>query len=489
MKVPIFISYGHYDNSLPPNWVNEFGGMLKKRLQSYVDEEHFDVWYDRRLLGNEDIWPRIEAQLDEAQIFVPILSARYVTSESCLKEFRHYYDRWTARDGFRLAGQRTRLFKVVKIPVKKGEVKAPDLSDSLKTALIDSTTGYEFYRITEKGAPIELMFTEDPKAYLERLSDLAFAVRELIDLLQGEVRPSSGAIYLAEAPSDITPRRDMVRRELEERGFEVLPKQPLDWSSREYATRIAEDLSRSSLAVHLVGLRPGVKPDDAESDCGATLIQLSAALAEPNLRDRVIAWVSPLDSADLSQIVAPHRNLVTELLNGDYARRGVEVVESREALWDVMQERLRPAPGPQAQGAERQRIFLICHESDVENVGAIGAYLDQEGFDVLTPAFDADPETRLHVYRDFFAISDAVLLYYGDASDAWFKQHYADLIRSCGEPGGKRKVRVALVGGGETPRKILAHGREPEILKRFGPFDKQVLAQFVNDVRKLRASE
>lgn len=488
MKVPIFISYGHHDNKLPPDWVNEFGCMLKQRLQSYVDENRFDVWYDRKMKGNEDIWPRIEAQLDEAEIFVPILSARYVTSESCLKEFRRYYDRWTARGSFRLPGQRTRLFKVVKVPVTKRDITASGLPDSVKAALLDSTNGFEFFRTTELGSPVELMFADDKKIYLERLADLAFAVRELIELLQGETRPSAGTVYLAEAPSDATPRRDIVRRELQDRGYEVLPAQPIEWSSNDYAARIAADLARSSLSVHFVGIKPGVKPDDGACDCGSTQIQLTAALAAPSLRDRVIVWAPEFDAADVSRIDSPHRDLVTALLDGAYAREGVELVHSREAFWDVMQERLCKTPEPPEPPAARPRVFLICHESDVATVGIIDAYLDNEGFEVLTPAFDADPETRLRIYRDFFAMSDAVLLYYGEASDAWFKQHYADLIRSSGEPGGRRKVQAAYVGGRETPGKVLARGREPRVLKEFGPFDRRVLAQFVDDVRKLRAS-
>jgi hypothetical protein len=75
--------------------------------------------------------------------------------------------------------------------------------------------------------------------------------------------PPSKLVYLAETTSDLADERELVRDELQQRGYSVLPehKLPLEGVKQTQAA-IRSDLGRCALCIHLVGARYGSTPED-----------------------------------------------------------------------------------------------------------------------------------------------------------------------------------------------------------------------------------
>jgi hypothetical protein len=74
----LFISYSHRDE----NEKLEF----RTHLSPLEQNSSIQVWCDRAIKGGEDLNKRIFEELDNADVICLLLSANYISSESCRAE-------------------------------------------------------------------------------------------------------------------------------------------------------------------------------------------------------------------------------------------------------------------------------------------------------------------------------------------------------------------------------------------------------------------
>src|SRR5262249_50658034 len=225
----LFVSYGHLDNDADSDdqqWVDRFHRDLQKRVNQYLGERA-DIWRDCRLQGNDAFPKELDERLGNVAAMVSILSPRYLSSDLCQHDLQRLIE--TTRGHAGSTGARSRLFKVIKMPV---DLRAqPEVMQDL--------LGYEFYRTDDRGRPRELP-DRDPnpgaeEAYRARLDDVAYDAHSLLKELRGGAAPLAApatptkTVYLAETTADLVESRDQVRRELIARGYRVLPERQLSW--------------------------------------------------------------------------------------------------------------------------------------------------------------------------------------------------------------------------------------------------------------------
>ncbi|HEX8292712.1 MAG TPA: TIR domain-containing protein, partial [Pyrinomonadaceae bacterium] len=177
----VFISYAHIDNQPLDEGLKGWVETLHERLQirlSQLTGEPVKIWRDRKLQGNDVFADTLVTRLSKAALLVTIVSPRYVRSEWCLKELEEFCRCATGRGGLTV-GDKARLFKVVKIHIPL-ESHPPQLRGVL---------GYEFYEYdAERGRAKEF----DPEVvpqrdirYWEKLDDLAYDIKQLIETMRG----------------------------------------------------------------------------------------------------------------------------------------------------------------------------------------------------------------------------------------------------------------------------------------------------------------
>src|SRR5205814_10590486 len=81
-------------------------------------------------------------------------------------------------------------------------------------------------------------------------------------------------VYLATTTSDVADERDRIKRELLERGHGVLPDAPLPMPSRDVETVVRDCLAKCTIAIHLLGQRYGVTPEDSSESIPALQVRL-----------------------------------------------------------------------------------------------------------------------------------------------------------------------------------------------------------------------
>ena len=276
----IFISYAHVDNESltegQKGWISQFHRTLEIRLRQLLGENP-NIWRDQKLSGTDIFDEKIINAFDQTRLMVSIVSPRYINSEWCNRELKEFHDRAEGGDGVRV-GEKSRIIKVVKTPVENDGGGAHQIFNSL--------LGFEFFDMDPDTGRVrefnEEFGHEAKRNYLERVYDLAHEISGILKEMGGSnksadptTNKTGRVVYLADVTSDLKAERDRIRRELLERGHTVLPDRPLPLEADEATELITDYLSRSHLAIHLIGSRYGIVPEGGD----VSLIELQSSLA------------------------------------------------------------------------------------------------------------------------------------------------------------------------------------------------------------------
>ncbi|WP_190805354.1 DUF4062 domain-containing protein [Leptolyngbya sp. FACHB-261] len=475
----IFISYAHIDNQPltqgQEGWISDFHTALEIRL-GQLRGERPRIWRDLKLQGNDDFGLTIVEQFPKVALLVSVLSPRYVRSEWCVRELKEFCRAAEQTGGVRVANK-VRIFKVIKTPIPQ-EQHPEELQPLL---------GYEFYQVDQTGRRREFNRIFGPEAernYWAKLDDLSQDIHQLLDTLSIDpngplpqvAAPTGTTIYLAETTSDLSPERDKIRRELQQRGHVVLPDQPLPYSP-EFEQSVREYLARCTLSIHLVGGRYGIVPEGAERS--VVVLQHQLAL-ERDRRDPAftrLVWMPPD-----AQVQEPRQAEFLQALQDDS-----EVLQtSLEELKTLIQDRLSLgaiAKEPMLSEAGPARVYLICDQRDLEAIEPLESYLWDQGFEVLPSLFEGDEAEVRQYHQDSLRDCDAALIYYGAGSELWLRTKLRELQKAAGYGRSSALLAKAVyVAGSETPQKQRFRTNEALVIKSFEAFSATALKPFEEQV-------
>ena len=518
----IFISYGHLDDLNPfgdqKGWVD----LLHQRLLVLVGQAlgyEPEIWRDGHdLQGNDELRGAISEGVTRSRLFVPVITPRYVQSEWCNREVAAFHAGEPILSDA-VPGFRSRVFKVVKTPL-------PDHLKKLEPVQIQNLIGYQFYA-EDVGTGLLTEFSPDPtdKAYwrmLNRLvSDITKALIQLKHAKEKQTGPldppqastsspvvssvtdagpalrPNGAdktatakfVYLAETTSDLADERELVRDELRQRGYGVVPEQklPLEEVKRTEES-IRSALARCSLSVHMVGTRYGSTPEDDARSVVRIQEQLSgehSAAVPAFLR---LLWM-PLGLATASLTITDQRqsSFVTQLQNRITA--GAELLQtSVEDLKTRIVEKLNPVATPTPRDSDRSKlkqVYLICENRDRPMVRPIKEYLFKQNLEVITWLDQGSTDSLMEYHRKNLRECDAALVYFGNGDEPWVRKNLEDLEKAYGY--GREDdwlANAVYVGAPPSDQKedFLTH-LVPYVIRNFSSFDPNDLREFVTAVQ------
>ena len=409
----IFISFAHIDNL--DGWVEEFQNQLRNRLLQIGAE--VSIWRDGKLRGTDVFSDEIFNQLQQSALLISIVSPSGIKSRWCEDE-RQAFERFAGLNGGLRFGNHLRAIKVVKTPLPADQHR--DLFGVL---------GFEFYEREEQSDRFE-EFDPTSAEFRKKRNEMAQDIKAVLDALSGHLTEAlkKDTVYVATTTPDLTRSREAIVRQLEDWGYEVRPQdsEPPRLSGSFQAVTKAE-LAASIFSVHLVSDQPKPIEDGQDS------IRAQYDLAQSLPKDRIV-WMGPGRQ--------PCSEFDDALKLG--LQKGVEVLKDRpiEDLKDVIEERLnrrrqQPAAPRQSEAAEngeksehKVELYLICdrpdHPSWEESTSGqqalkVKEYLDDRGVVVIPSPFSEMEWSELE--EEFVAqlqFSDAVLLYWGAASENWF---------------------------------------------------------------------
>ena len=494
----IFISYGHLDDQDPAGEVKGWVDLLVERLPRLISNNlgyQPKIWRDERSLsGNALLTAAIEEGLAHSMLFVPIVSPRYVQSDWCLRELKTFC---ATPSPPAAQAHRSRIFKVIKSPLLFNlATKEP--------AQLRELLGYQFYEM-EGDMPVdfghEVQPSKDPR-YWKTLTRLAWDISNMLATLKDDVSfkaaptttngsgkaDSTKFVYLAESTSDLSQQRELVRDELSQRGYGVLPQQKLpleEGKQTEAAIRAA--LERSTLSVHLIGTRYGSTPeDDARS---VVRIQEESAAQHGNANPafpRLLWMPQGLMTAELEITDERQKSFVVQLQNR--ISGGAELLQtSIEELKTHLLEKLNP-PKSETQRGRRpkfKQVYLICEDRDRGLVKPIRDYLFDQKLEVITWLDGEEGRTLMDYHRKNLRDCDAALVYFGNGDEPWVRKNLEDLEKAYGY-GRENDWSASAVYVGAPANAQKDDFRTllvPLVVRNYSSFDPNDLRDFVKAVQ------
>ncbi|MBT9316332.1 TIR domain-containing protein [Leptothoe spongobia] len=438
----IFISFTHVDNWVAETdqqgWIDHFHKGLEIRLTQLRGEQP-RIWRDRQnLQGNDYFGDEIIERLPKVALLVSVLSPRYLKSEWCSRELKHFYTTANQLLGVRI-DNKSRIFKVIKtaVPLEKH----PEI---LKPLL-----GYAFYEVDDTGRPREfspIFGVESRNKYLAKLEDLAYDICKTLDALEAATAQTSEApetaqplgllssmptsppqpdkqqIYLAEVPIGLEDERDQIRRDLELKGYQIFPSEPLPNDPSEFNKAVQQSLQTSRLSVHLVSNPPTV---------GSSYADIFQQMAFARSQEQVqLAAQTVQTRSDFSRILwmpsteQPVDEALQVLQNDpDFLNTGLEDLKT------FIQDRLERPTAEPAEANGSLKVLLDCNEQDLVSptIEPLYEFLS-ERFEVQLPDYET---SSLAASENLLRQCDAVLIYYGhDASGLWLKRRLLALQKT-----------------------------------------------------------
>jgi len=479
----IFISYAHIDNEPlaegQRGWVQLLDERLRKRLAQLLGDPP-KIWRDPKLQGNDEFSEILVHKISNVALLVSILSPRYLKSEWCVRELDEFCRQAALKGGLTVAGK-SRVFKVVKtFTSRDGHPRQ-----------VQGLLGYEFYEYDEvSGRAREFSPEIDPNRdarYWEKLEDLAWDIKLQIERLRGSedepaapldseeslpINSSAAAIYLAETTYDLSGQRDKIKRELQQRGHQVLPDKELPLRAPAIQEAVRDYLKRSRLSVHLVGENYGIIP---EMEVERSVVRLQQELAIERGDDagfsRLI-WMPPgLQPKDERQ-----QKFVADLQNSFMSHNGSELLQVKlEDLKTIIQTRLAQKPKPTpfvSEDAGAARLYLICDQQDIDAVKPLHDYLFDQGYEVTLPLLDGSEAEVLQDHKENLLLCDALLIFQGRASEGWLRMKLRELLKL---PGYGRTTpllaKAVYIGSPESPTKERFKTLDTLVVKNYGDFN------------------
>ncbi|HEV7891655.1 MAG TPA: toll/interleukin-1 receptor domain-containing protein [Pyrinomonadaceae bacterium] len=535
----IFISYGHLDDENPDDvkgWVDMLVERLPGQMQGHLAYKP-RVWRDERSLrGNDLLQAAIREGVESSLLFVPVVTPRYVLSGWCRRELEMFCASQPpdcpSADAFR-----SRIFKVIKMPLTMPHVRDKEPEQ------LSEMVGYEFYEM-EGDMPVEFSPDVQPAKdmrYWTILRRLAWEMTEMLGQLKPDGRmPGAGVtvpvgdipivgrvstfadfskvnaapvaqdsaasngnsatppkvVYLAETTSDLSKERELVRDELRQRGYGVLPekKLPIETSCEALASAVRADVERCTLSVHLVGVKYGSTPEDDERSVVRIQEELAVERSASAPDFRRIIWMPPgLMTPALEVKDSRQKEFVTELQSqigegSELLQTSVEDLKTRivEKLDPPRRPPVRPRPHE-----EIKQVYLICEDNDSEFVEPIRDYLIDQNFDVLTN-LDLDGETasRMEYHRRNLLECDAALIYFGAGDALWVRKNLDDLDKAFGL--GREddwSASAVYVGAPESKPKSKYRLASVPVIRNFDKFNPEDLRAFISAVQSAEGGQ
>jgi hypothetical protein len=506
-----------------PGWVSELHRKLAVRMEQLSGEK---VHVTR--LAENAIAPEMESELlqhlPHAKVMISVLSPPFIKCDLCRRAVERFWQ-GALETGGRYINEKPRLLKALKTAVAV---------EQMPRALVDIFSplfGFEFFELdADTGRVREFDEAFGPvlkQRFVERVYDLAYDGCQVLGLLkqvrgqpglggqrplgrglettpQQGTTPQRGAapngslhwVYLGTTTSDVADERDRIKRELLERGHVVLPDAPLPTLARDVETVVANCLAKCTLAIHLLGKRYGVTPEDSSESIPAMQVRLTAERARGSALQRLI-WMPgggvPDDARQRAFVLRVQEDPVlqqrAEILEGNLNLLKKELIR-RLAPPEEKPKAIAAAGGgrettPQQGGTPK--LYLICDPKDEGAVEALEDYLFAQGLEVLLPGFDGDDAVAAALHDENLLTCNAVLVYYGRAPRAWVDINLRELLKAAGYGrAAPIAVQAVYIAPPDDRRKDRFHSHQAAVIRQPGEFAPSAeLDRFVSRIKEV----
>ncbi len=305
-------------------------------------------------------------------------------------------------------------------------------------------------RLANPGTGESELLGEDSPVYWSRLLDLAAEMEPMTEPQENQGEGQVGdAVYLAQTSADMGSSRNILKRELTEYGFRVLPTVDLKYQKSDLKSTIQSLVDKSRLAIHLIGNTYGEVMKETGYSISEVQIQYITEYLEAIENDPVHAskeinrliWIdpefNPLDSQQEEFIMQLKRN-IENLHRTEIIQTPLELFKTLiiNKLRHKGVEQLRD----QGEKEEGKKYIYLLHSPDdqsesVELVNKLSGNGIHTGMlDYGKPQVELLKDHKMHLQE-----CDGAIVFYGNTNRPWLNSKVMDLLKA---PGLGRKHKL-----------------------------------------------
>lgn len=276
-------------------------------------------------------------------------------------------------------------------------------------------------------------------------------------------------IYLAETTGDLVSERKKIKWELQQRGYIVLPDQPLPYTP-DFSKVVRENLERCKLSIHLIGASYGIVPEGTDRSVVVLQNELAAHHSRECPEFLRLVWM-PLGL----QAQEPRQKELLQSLQNDPNL----LQTTLEELKTIIQDKLNPPQQPAEVVVTQDgpvRVYLICDQRDREAIAPVKQYLYDQKFEVILPLFEGDEGEVRQYHEDHLRFCDVVIIYCGNVTEQWLQVKLGELRKFavCNRLKPMR-AKAIYMGEPQTEQKQQwCRTREAELIKNFNELELSV---------------
>lgn len=453
-ETDILIAYAAQDDSTEEGrqgWVSYFSHFLEMALRQLFGIKPVIV-----LKSEKDSFAK--TLLEKTAILMPVISPGFVQSgveKYIVTPFRKTIE----------GDSRIRICKVLKEPVS-----AKDQPHALKY-LSDYPlypTGEANETRSDSGHTTTLFI--DPgseKNFGIKAVDLAYDIRDALAALyqskgdRTSPPPAQKCIYLARTSHELSVKRNIVKRELRQLGYRVLPDKAPPQGKEKAKKAVSEALQQCCLSVHLIGNTY----DDISAMENELAGQRSAVLSDRNRFSRLIWIANRTDRTDKRQTLFMEELKRESMLfvNTEILLTGFEHFKNtlrQEIVREATEDPPAPEVPPNAQ--HRPVAYILFHNRDSEAAEPIKEVVTEAGFRVVLPPFKGEfrelRNTHIHHLRNF----DIAVIVQKNAGDRWVQMKRLDLLKAPGF-GRSKPVKGKIIVRLKDDPSVIEANEYPDI--------------------------
>jgi serine/threonine protein kinase len=493
----VFLTYADVDDqpvvSGRQGWITHFQRNLKVRLEQ-LSGEPVRIWPQPNPLGHGTVKEEVLQGLPEAKTLVSVISPPFVRSDGCRSQVATFW-RTAETRGVLDVESRSRVLKVVKTPVESKELPH-DVAPLL--GRLKSFDFFEWDPETGRLREFDEAFGDLARQrYHERVYDVAHEIRQVLRNLRAQgvatgKAPAGGKIiFLAATTADLAAQRDQLQRELTEAGHRILPQGQLPIVASELETAIRGCLEGCDLAIHLVGDRYGLVPEDTDLSVVAFQNRLAGEASAASGLSRLVWMPRGLKPRDDRQ-----EAFLRDLVRNPEVHRGAEVIsdtlENFKVLlrmrWSREAEAAAEAPAKGAAGPPR--AYVICDPRDEAAIEPIEDFFYARGIEVSLPGFEAGEADAQDIHIRNLTDCDGALIYYGAGGSHWVDFNIRDLQKAAGYRGSVPiAARAVYIAPPPSHRKERFKSVSVDVVRQAGEtFDPAALEGFAAGIKAARGA-
>lgn len=273
--------------------------------------------------------------------------------------------------------------------------------------------------------------------FMPKIFDLAFEIHSKTAKDYSEVQEGSQKkVYLAHVSEDQLENRNIIKRELQEYGYQVVPGSELPDTKQEFEAAVKEILNGCILSIHIFGDEYGEMLDD-EAISKIEFENIIAAMYFEDIGSEKkfsrIIWMPQ----DMNLIDEKQRARLEQLKINPILLSGAEVFQTpleylKSFIRIKLDELSEDKTSDVADDSLKESVYIISEKEDIDNNSELITKIEELGFEAILPDFSSTDLNPFRVHKEKLVKSDNVLILSLNDNIFWLQSKIKDIVKAPG---------------------------------------------------------